>query len=323
MQNERPCPRLLVTGATGFVGGRLAQLGLAEHARWADDWLWATRSLRTETSAAVPGRWVTLDLEAPATLAAALAEWRPTHVLHLAAVALPRAAERDPERAARINTEGTRALGRAAAAVGARLVFASTAQVYGRRAGVLDESLEPAPANAYGRSKWAAEQALAELASEGLDAVVARPFNHSGAGQSSDYVLPAFAAEILRSLESGEPARTGNLAPRRDFLHVDDVLEAYRLLLQRAPTGWTANVCSGVGTPIAALFDGLAARLGLPREQRVTDPLRVRSDDPPEIVGDASRMRSLGWTPRRSLDELLDDVASQMRAADDARSTSS
>ncbi|MHC4376755.1 MAG: NAD-dependent epimerase/dehydratase family protein [Planctomycetota bacterium] len=316
---ERPCPRLLVTGASGFVGGRLASLGAAVHSKWADEWLWGTRSLGAEREASAPGRWVSLDLEQPGSLASILAEWRPTHVLHLAAVALPRAAERDPEHAERVNAQGTHALGRAAAAIGARLVFASTAQVYGRRAGVLDESLEPAPANAYGRSKWAAERALLQLASEGLDAVIARPFNHSGPGQKADYVLPAFAREIRRALESGEPARTGNLAPRRDFLHVDDVLEGYRCLLQRAPAGWTANICSGIGTPISALFDGLAQRLGLPADQRVTDPLRVRSDDPPEITGDPSRLKSLGWTPQRSLDDLLNDIARGTEVTGDPR----
>ncbi len=305
----RPCERLLVTGTTGFVGGRLARLGAREHARWAADWLWAARPGTARRDEGLPGRWVPLELERPESLGAALAEWRPTHVLHLAAVAHPRTAERHPERADRVNVEGTRALGAAAAAVGARLVFASTAQVYGRRAGVLTEALAAAPANAYGRSKWAAEQALGELAARGLDAVIARPFNHSGPGQGPDYVLPAFAREIRRALETGEPARTGNLAPRRDFLHVDDVLEGYRLLLQDAPRGWTANICSGIGIPIAALFDGLAERLGLPPDQRVTDPLRVRADDPPEIVGDPSRLSSLGWAPRRSLDELLDDIA--------------
>lgn len=316
---ERPCPRLLVTGASGFVGGRLARLGAAVHGRWANEWLWGARSLPADRETSVPGRWVSIDLEHPDSLTRALAEWRPTHVLHLAAVALPRAAERDPERAERVNARGTHALGRACAAIGARLVFASTAQVYGRRAGVLDESLEPAPANAYGRSKWAAEQALLQLASEGLDAVIARPFNHSGPGQKADYVLPAFVGEIRRALESGEPARTGNLTPRRDFLHVDDVLEGYRCLLQQAPSGWTANICSGIGTPIAALFDGLAERLGLPANQRVTDPLRVRSDDPPEITGDPSRLKSLGWTPQRSLDDLLDDIARGSGVAGDAR----
>lgn len=308
MQSQRPCPRLLVTGATGFVGGRLAQLGARLHGAWADEWLWATRAPQAARGVQVPGRWVQLDLEQPEGLTAALEAWRPTHVLHLAGVALPRAAEDHPERAERVNTHGTLALARAAAQIGARLLFASTAQVYGRRAGVLDESLEPDPFNAYGRSKWAAEQGLGALAKQGLDAVIARPFNHSGPGQKADYVLPAFAGEIRRALESGEPARTGNLAPRRDFLHVDDVLEGYRCLLQQAPTGWTANICSGRGTPISTLFDGLAMRLGLPQEQRITDPLRVRSDDPPEIVGDPSRLRSLGWAPQRSLDELLDDV---------------
>lgn len=307
-----PCKRLLVTGATGFVGSRFKCLAESARAHWAESWVFATRQplggdlpddWRADES------WIHFDLSDARATERAVRDCEPSHVLHLAALAHPRSAEIQPDLAEGINAEGTAAVARGASAVKSRMLLASTAQVYGRRGGCLRESDRPAPANAYGRSKLLAEKRLLEFADSGLETLIARPFNHSGRGQSADYVLPAFASEIRRALAEGTPARTGNLEPRRDFLHVDDVLEGYRLLLQRAPAGTLANVCSGIGTPIAELFNGLAQRLGLPSDQRVTDPLRVRGDDPPEIIGDASRLKALGWEPQHSLDSLLDEVA--------------
>jgi len=95
---------------------------------------------------------------------------------------------------------------------------------------------------------------------------------------------------------------------------VDDVVVAYRLLLEaladgRVPRGGVVlNVASGRTVAIREVVDGLQQRAGTAAPLFV-DPLLVRIDDPPEIRGDAGRLRALtGWRPTRDLDTILDDV---------------
>ena len=115
-----------------------------------------------------------------------------------------------------------------------------------RLAGVaLDESAAAAPMNTYAATKAAADLALGAMVNEGLRVIRLRPFNHTGPGQSPDFVVPAFARQIAR-IETGlQPPvmRTGALAPRRDFLDVRDVYAAYIACLQRADTLASGNRC--------------------------------------------------------------------------------
>ena len=125
-----------------------------------------------------------------------------------------------------------------------------------------------------------------------------RPFNHTGPGQPPDFVAPSFArqiAEIARG-RSAPRIAVGNLDSVRDFLDVDDVVDAYlRLLDPRRPCG-AYNVASGVGRRIGELLDTLIELAGARCEVEV-DPERVRPTD--HAVGDASRLRAAtGWEPR-------------------------
>jgi len=95
----------------------------------------------------------------------------------------------------------------------------------------------------------------------------------------------------------------------RDFLHVDDVVDAYVTMLERGRPGTCYNVASGVGITIRTLFERLAALLGA-AVRPVVDPALVRTSDIPHLVGDATRLRrDTGWEPRRTLDEALNEVA--------------
>ncbi len=297
--------RWLITGAAGFVGARLvrrlaARPGVRVHglvrgeipAEWAD---W-------------PVTWHRADLERPREVAAAVRAADPERVVHLGAAANPRACERDPARAYAVNAGGTAAVLSALEGSGARALLASSAAVYGPRAGRLGEALPLSPRGAYGRSKRAAEQVAEHFAARGLGVVIARSFNHTGLGQSEDYVLAALAANLRRALANGTPLAHGNLFPRRDFLHVEDVLDAYELLLERGLAGRAYNVASGVGRSIGDWLEGLMERLGRPQSTAL-DPSRARPDDPLEIVGDPQALQSLGWSCTWDTDAILDELA--------------
>ena len=208
--------RVLVTGAEGFVGRHLL------------------RALPPGTQALTPG----FDVTDPAATAAALEHARPDAVIHLAAIAAPMDARRDPARAWAVNLHGTLTLARAILdqAPRALLLFAGTADAYGasfRPGTPLDETAALAPQNTYGATKAAADLALGAMVADGLRLVRARPFNHTGPGQTDAYVVPAFAHQAARIAAGHQPPvmHVGALHPERDFLDVRDVVAAYAAIL--------------------------------------------------------------------------------------------
>lgn len=298
-----PLPgRILVTGAGGFVGRHLLPV-LAE--TFPDAELHPARA----------------DLLDPAAVDAEVAALRPDACVHLAAVSAIRAATADPDRAWRVNLGGTLALARAllAHAPGATLVYASSADIYGasfRAGAALNEAALPAPLNTYAATKAAADLALGALAAEGLRAVRVRPFNHTGPGQSSAFVVAAFAEQVARIRAGLQPPRmrVGALDPMRDFLDVRDVCRAYALCLRHADRlapGAVLNVASGTPRRVGDVLAALLALAGVEAEIE-TDAARLRPADIPTAAGDARRARDvLGWEPdvpwQRTLSDVLAD----------------
>lgn len=303
--------KILVTGAGGFVGGHL-MLVLAQH--------YPHATLIGAGNA--PGD-TRLELTDFAAVDALVEQIRPDACVHLAAVAAIGDARSNPERAWQVNLHGTLALARAILthAPACRLVFASSADLYGAsfRAGVpLDETAVLAPLNTYGSTKAAADLALGAFAAEGLRVVRVRPFNHTGAGQSTGFVVPAFARQIMR-IEAGlQPPvlRVGDLTPKRDFLDVRDVCAAYALCLrpelELAP-GQILNIASGRPVGIAEILETLRQIAGVDAKVQ-TDPNLLRPSDIPFAIGNAGLAnRLLGWRPTIDWHTTLVDVITDWR----------
>jgi GDP-4-dehydro-6-deoxy-D-mannose reductase len=307
--------KVLVTGATGFVGR------------------WLIRELEAAGHEAVGAPPSTdLDVTDGAAVAALVAEVGPDAVAHLAGVSFSPDARREPERALEINEGGTRAVLTAVAHTNARMpvLVVSSSDVYGHPRPQdlpLQESAPLLADQAYGRSKLAQERVALEIgAAHGIPVVVVRAFNHTGPGQRPEFVVPALAARIVAARESGNRTiRAGNVDVRRDFSDVRDVVRAYRLLLEdlgssRLPAGpLIYNVASGRAVAIRELVHMLAVMAGVEVEIDV-DPALVRQDDPPEICGDASRIAGdVGWRPLIPLDVTLRDVLADVRMRASAR----
>jgi GDP-4-dehydro-6-deoxy-D-mannose reductase len=301
---------LLVTGADGFVGRWLVR---SAHAAGHDVVAAiAPESPEPEMWLGVPVPTVRADITDAAGLAA-IAAARPDAVVHLAAIASGADARRDPVTATRVNVEATVALLTAIAETGSApdFLFVSTGEVYGAgHEGPITEHAPVRPVSDYASSKAAAEAAVLDLGpASGMRTIVARPFPHSGPGQDTRFVLPAFAARLQEAKRAGEQQiPVGNLDVVRDFLDVRDVVRAYLLLLAHATSGEVYNVASGVGQHLGDCFVRLAALTGV-HASPVEDPALVRPADIAVLIGDPTKLRAAtGWSPSINFDQTLQDV---------------
>ena len=292
--------KVLVTGSRGFVGSRLIpRLESAGHGVLGFD-------------------QDTVDVTESKAVAKIVQQFAPEAVLHLAAVAFVPDASRDPDLAHRVNVGGTQSVIEAleAHATGARLLLMGSGDQYpalAPGAPPLTESMALDPMGPYATTKSAAEELGRRAAERGLDVVRIRAFNHTGPGQAPLFVAPDFARQ-LALIEAGgrEPIRVGNLESVRDFLHVDDVIEAYLHLLDPGVPADVYNVASGHGTRIGELLESLARLAGV-EPQVEADPDRWRPAD--SRVGDPRRLEeTTGWRPQRPLERTLAELLDYWRS---------
>jgi GDP-4-dehydro-6-deoxy-D-mannose reductase len=171
-------------------------------------------------------------------------------------------------------------------------------------------------------SPYAASKAAAELVALqatlgwGLAVVRARPFNHTGAGQSTTFAVPAFARRIAEGVRDGTGVlAVGNLSAARDLLDVRDVVRAYRLLALGGTPGQVYNVCSGRAVVMEDVVRRLLRLSGADLDL-VTNPDLFRPVDVPVLEGDPARLRAAtGWRPEVPLDTTLADVLDEAFAA--------
>jgi GDP-4-dehydro-6-deoxy-D-mannose reductase len=199
-----------------------------------------------------------------------------------------------------------------------RVLIPGSAYVYRGSDAPIAETAEVAPANPYALSKLAQERlGVRSVDEDGLEVIVTRSFNHTGPRQAPSFAAPAFARQLAR-IEAGldEPViHVGNLDARRDVTDVRDTVRAYELLVERGRPAIPYNVCSGMAHSIRDLLDGLRSRTRVPVRIEV-DRLRLRPNDTPVLVGDASRLRAdTGWAPEVSFDRMLDDLLDYWRQA--------
>lgn len=302
--------RILVTGATGFVGR------------------WLVRELEGAGHEVVsPGDQVRLDVTDRAGVETGVAAVRPDAIVHLAAVSFGPDAGREPAQALAVNVGGTINVVQALGSIGrpAILLVPSSSEVYGPPDPAdlpLAETAPIRPRAPYALTKAAQEAIALRLGPEhGVWVVVCRSFNHTGPGQRVDFAIPAFASRILAAQATGErQIRVGNVDVRRDIGDVRDVVRAYRLLLELAHDGGTpaeglvVNVATGTSVAMRDAIAGLSAAAGYSVELE-PDAALIRADDAPDIRGDSTRLRALtGWRPEIPLDQTLNDVIADLRA---------
>jgi GDP-4-dehydro-6-deoxy-D-mannose reductase len=308
--------RILITGATGFVGRHLVRhLTLA-----APDGELHGTSLRMQDD--IYG--VTLhevDLRDPVAVYELIATLKPEQIYHLAAQADVRASFDIPWETFESNVRGQLNIFEACVKLNLapRMIIASTGELYANATlpdRPTDETVLPQPTSPYAVSKLTQEMLCIQYHfSRELPAIIVRLFNQIGPGQRQGFVAPDFAIQIAR-IEAGEQApvmKVGNLEARRDFTDVRDVSRAMRLLMASGQPGEIYNVASGTTHTISDILTILC------QESKVeitveADPARMRPARVPLLWGDNTRLHNMtSWRPLISLQSSLRDVLNDCR----------
>ena len=299
--------KALVTGASGFVGPHLVA-----HLEASGD-----QVVAVDRGGATP-----VDVTDRDAVQAVMRDVRPAAVYHLAALSHVAESWSAAANSFRVNAEGTLNVLVAASDAGVgRVLVVGSAEEYGavREADLpIDEDTPLRPMTPYGASKVAADYlALQAYLGGGLETVRARPFNHTGPGQSPRFLVPALARRVAGAERAGEDkVLVGSLDPVRDITDVRDVVRAYRSLVERGEPGEVYNVCSGRGTTVREIAERLLAHAHRNLELVVDENL-VRKVEVPRLVGNPSKIGTdIGWSPEIDIDRTLDDVLAAARAAD-------
>lgn len=311
MSNLLPYESVLITGAGGFVGQYL---------------LAAVREcLAPDAKLVAPSRdryaQDRLDLDDAPAVARLVAKLQPDLIVHLAAQSSVGASSGGAANTWRTNVSGTLNLAQALAdkVPAATFAFVSSSEVYGAafNAGPATEAMLPQPISPYARTKRAAEDLLGDVLTPTNRLLIFRPGNHSGPGQDTRFVLPAFADQIAM-IEAGKMppvVKVGSLNAERDFLDVRDVVAAYCLALRQDGLAMreTFNIGSGEARPIGDLLNTLLKMTHVPiRVEQDLD--RLRPSDVPCARIDATKMRQkTGWFPRYALHDMVAGVLNDYR----------
>lgn len=291
--------RVLVTGASGFLGAHVADVLSASGHEAVGTSRAPERSPRIERlRARARFRAVKFDLlhDEVASLVGAV---RPDAIVHCAAYGVDYR-EQDPVTAVETNVAATVRLWNAAWLRDVpTFVHVGTCYEYGTSELPLSETAPLLPTGLYGSSKAAASVILRHLA--GLappKLVVVRPFYLFGPGDGAHKLVP----QVMRALASGADLYLTAGDEVRDVLFVRDAAARIAGIAvldpESVPSGSVFNLCSGVGITIRSLVEALTEAVGRPsRFHFGACPPRV--DSPRHIVGDASRWREFCTEPGR------------------------
>lgn len=293
---------VLVTGGSGFIGSAVTRRLVSDLG--ADVHVADTRPPDRESATA---SYRAVDVRSAEFVEAATA-CDPDAIVHLAALSDLAYCRDHPDEAFDVNVMGTENVLAAARECSPDAVaIASSGAVYAPDTDLLSESSRLGPTDVYGETKLVGERlAEAFAARTGISTPVARPFTVYG----PDREAPNLFSAITDQLEGGGREVTlGNLSPRRDYVHVDDVARAFVSLLASFDGGYRAfNVATGSSHSVREVVRQVSRTLD--REIEIAqDETRMRGTERPELRGDPSRLRAeTAWRPRYDLRDGIRDV---------------
>jgi GDP-4-dehydro-6-deoxy-D-mannose reductase len=314
MTTDSSAPCVLITGGTGFVGTHLIRF-LEAHASHI-----AVLSSGARPTTGPEVEYFDVDIRNADAVRAIVKEVSPQHIYHLAGISTVDASWKDPRLTYEVNVLGAHNLFEAAMRLGVppKILNVSTSQVYAPSDQPLSENSPIRPDNPYAASKAMAEFLVAQYRKCEVGGVITvRPFNHSGPGQTPNFVLPNIAKQFAE-IEAGlrPPTLTlGNVAVKRDFTDVRDVVRAYWMLLENGRPNDVYNVCSGSAVYLRDIIDLFQQRVGI-NASIASDANNIRSNDVPHVCGNPGKLQEqTGWYPQITLTQTIEDLLEHWRRA--------
>jgi UDP-glucose 4-epimerase len=303
--------RVLVTGASGFIGSALVE-ALVQRGAEVHCLLLPGDPAPNLDGVRQEVRIHCADLADQTAIEAVVSATRPQVVLHLAAVGVTDV-HIDPALAVRVNVEGTLHL--LAALDGDYRVFVNTGTCheYGRNDPPFGEEQDPRPELPYAITKTAAWHFCNRFfKTKGWPIVTVRPFTVYGPRQATNAFIPS----CIRAAQRGRDFDMTAGEQRRDFVYVGDIVEGFiRAATVPEAIGGTFNLCSGRETAIYDIARSVVAQMGDPIAIH-RGALPYRASEIWRLVGDNTRAREiLGWEPRISLAEGLRRTIAAMTAS--------
>lgn len=288
MVNWTTFPRVVVTGANGFLGRHLA-------ANLEGNGVRVARVSRSSGFELGRDQLPLQDVE---------------HVFHLAALTGVPEAWKDPVEFHRVNAHGTVCVLDQCRRANVSMTYVS-AYVYGRPDSLPIAEDAPVRANnPYAFSKFAAEEACRFYAENfGLNIAIVRPFNVYGPGQDTRFLIPHIASQMLDP--EVESIELQDIDPRRDYVYVDDVASAIVSVARSARTG-TYNVGSGTSYSVAEIAGMIRSITGI--DKPIVSAQCRRTNEIDNVRADISAIRNLlGWMPRVSIEQGLRRTIEDLR----------
>lgn len=312
--------KVLITGASGFVGGYLAELllSLGEYEIYGT---YTSPESLERSPIKDKIHFVQVDLQKKEQIFAALEQSTPEHIYHLVGQANAAMSITDPRDTFRINVDSQINLFEILREkkMTPRVLVAGSGEEYGHVQGdelPIVETTPLRPANPYAVSKITQDfLGFQYHLAYNIPVIRTRPFNHIGPRQKEGFVTADFAKQIAL-IEKGkqEPLiRVGNLEAKRDFTDVRDTVRAYQLLLEKGEAGEVYNIGSGTAYKIRDVLDMMIALSSVPIKEEV-DQTKLRPSDVPEIRADHAKLTSItDWKPEVAFEQTIKDILEYWR----------
>jgi len=302
--------RILITGASGFIGRNLSRFTLEQGHEVVGTYLTPSELSHRDLPA---GRiqWLPLEMQDPKQVAGIIETVAPDAVFHLAAQAYAQKAWRDPADTFRTNVLGTIYLYEALRLhpPGSGVLLASSGASYGVPARLpISEDTPLNATNPYGVSKACQDMlSLQYSLNFGLRILRARLFGTTGPGKTGD-ALNDFAKQVAAIERTGRPGKlkVGNLGTLRDVSDIRDVVRAMWLVFEKGDPKEPVNVGAGESYSIRRFAEQLVRLAKVPVEL-VQEPTLLRPTDEPDNRADVTRLRRLGFSPSFPIDRTVED----------------
>lgn len=299
----------IIIGGAGFIGSHLTDVCLAEgHQVWVyDNFASGKKEFLQENHpnlTIVEGDMLNQDF-----LNETIQSINPDIVFHLAAIHFIPLCEEQPATALQVNVEGTQRVLNACANKVPRVVFTSTGAIYDPEiTTALNENSNISTKDVYGLTKHTGERLVEHYVRKGRgQAVIARLFNAVGRRETNPHLIPAIMEQLLNGDRHIE---LGNLYPRRDYIHVEDIAEglfALGMMETEEPID-IFNIGSGVEFSVGELVEACGKAIGeYIKIESVAS--RRRKYDRPNQLADLTHVKAKsGWAPKRNLHQALEEI---------------